>query len=69
LRWILLLEKKGTTFEYFPGNKHNDAFIDTTFFIRIDNLNIKEEEELLFLSKLVNGSISKIELSPQFKTL
>jgi hypothetical protein len=59
LRWLLLLEEYGVTFEYLPGKKNVVA--DVLSHLDIDSLKIQEEEVLTLLSGSENNSISNIE--------
>jgi hypothetical protein len=61
LRWLLLLEEYGETFEYLPGKKNVVA--DALSRLDIDSLNIQEETEevLTLLSGSENNSISNIK--------
>jgi hypothetical protein len=43
LRWLLLLEEYGVTFEYLPGKKNVGAVANTLSRLDIDILNIQEE--------------------------
>jgi hypothetical protein len=44
LRWILLLEEYGVTFEHLPGNIQKNVVADALFRLGIDILKIQEEE-------------------------
>jgi hypothetical protein len=59
LRWLLLPEEYGATFEYLPGKKNVVA--DALSRLDIDSLKIQEEEELTLLSGSENNSISNIK--------
>jgi hypothetical protein len=59
LRWLLLLEEYGVTFEYLTGKKNVVA--DVLSHLNIDSLKIQEEEVLTLLSGSENNSISNIE--------
>jgi hypothetical protein len=61
LRWLLLLEEYGVTFEYLPGKKNVVA--DALSCLDIDSLKIQEEEVLRLLSGSENNSISNIKLT------
>jgi hypothetical protein len=64
LRWLLLLEEHGVTFEYLPGKKNVAAVEDALSHLDIDSLKIQEEgEELTLLSGSENNSISNIKLT------
>jgi hypothetical protein len=60
LRWLLLLEEYGVTFEYLQGKKNVVA--DALSRLDIDSLKIQEEEVLTLLSGSENNSISNIKL-------
>jgi hypothetical protein len=64
LRWILLLEEYGVTFEYIPVKKNVPASTDTLSRLDINSLKIQEEEEevLPLLSGSENNSTSNIKL-------
>jgi RNase H-like domain found in reverse transcriptase/Reverse transcriptase (RNA-dependent DNA polymerase) len=49
LRWLLLLEEYGVSFEYLPGKKN--VIADALSQLDIDDLNIQEEEVLALLSE------------------
>jgi hypothetical protein len=70
LRWLLLLEEYGVTFEYLPEKKQKivDALADVLSRLDIDGLNIQEEEVLTLLSGSENNSIINIEF-PMHTTL
>jgi hypothetical protein len=61
LRWLLLLEEYGVTFEYLPGKRNSVA--DALPRLDIDSLKIQEEEEevLTLLSGSENNNISNIK--------
>jgi hypothetical protein len=69
LRWLLLLEEYGVTFEYLPRSKQKNVVADTLSRLDIDRLKIQEEEEeeeeeeeaLTLLSESENNSISNIK--------
>jgi hypothetical protein len=50
LRWLLLLEEYGVTFEYLQGKKQKNVVADALSRLDIDSLKIQEEELLTFLS-------------------
>jgi hypothetical protein len=56
LRWLLLLEEYGVTFEYFSGKKN--VVVDALSRLDIYSLKIQEEELLKLLSGSENNSIS-----------
>jgi hypothetical protein len=58
LRWLLLPEEYGVTFEYLPGKKNVNA--DALSRLDIDSLKIQEEEVLTLLSGSENNSINNI---------
>jgi hypothetical protein len=63
LRWILLLEEYGVTFEYLPENKQKNVGTVVDAFCRLDiySLKIQEEEVLRLLSGSESNSISNIK--------
>jgi hypothetical protein len=67
LRWLLVLEVYGVTFEYLPGNiKKNVAVVaDALSCLDIDSLKIQEETEkaLTLLSESENIITSNVKLS------
>jgi hypothetical protein len=63
LRWLLLLEEYGVTFEYFPGKKNAKVVTDALSRLDVDSLKIQEEEVLTLLSGSENNSISNIKLT------
>jgi hypothetical protein len=63
LRWLLLLEEFGATFEYLPGKKNVVA--DVLSCLDIDSLKIQEEEEeltLLSISEISSPSYVKFPI-------
>jgi hypothetical protein len=60
LRWFVLVEEYGVSFEYLPGKKLKNVAVvaDTLFCLDIDSLKIQEEEMLTLLSGSENNSIS-----------
>jgi hypothetical protein len=62
LRWLLLLEEYGITFEYLP-RKNVATVADSLSRIDIDSLKIQEEEVLTLLSGSEKNSISNIKLT------
>jgi hypothetical protein len=72
LRWLLLLEEYGVTFEYLPGNKQKNVAADALSHLDIESLKIQEatEEVLKLLSGSENNSISNFKLTiPMHTTL
>jgi hypothetical protein len=55
LRWLLLLEGYGETFEYLPGKKNVVA--DALSCLDIDELTIPQEEALAILLESQNSNI------------
>jgi RNase H-like domain found in reverse transcriptase len=55
LRWLLLLEEYGVTFEYLPGKKNVVA--DALSCLDIDELTIPQEEALAILSESQHSNI------------
>jgi hypothetical protein len=49
LRWLLLLEEYGVTFEYLPGKKNVSPVADALSRHDIDSLKIQEEEVFTLL--------------------
>jgi hypothetical protein len=56
LRWLLLLEEYGVTFEYLSGKKNVVA--DALSRLNIDELRIQDEEAFTFLPELENNNIN-----------
>jgi hypothetical protein len=63
LRWLLLLEEYGVTFEYLPGKKNIVVVTDALSRLDIDSLKIQEEELVTLLSGSENNIISNIKSS------
>jgi hypothetical protein len=63
LRWFLLLEEYGVTFEYLPGKKNVGNVADALSRFDIHSLKIQEEKVLTLLSGSENNSISNIKFS------
>jgi hypothetical protein len=63
LRWLLLLEEYGVTFEYLSGKIQKNVIADALSRLDIDSLKIQEEEVLTLLSGSQNNSISNIKLT------
>jgi hypothetical protein len=61
LRWLLLFEEYGVTFEYLPGKKN--ILVDALSRLDIDSLKIQVEEAVTLLSGSENNSISNIKLT------
>jgi hypothetical protein len=61
LRWLLLLEEYGVTFEYLPGKKQKNVVADALSRLDIYSLKIQEEEVLTLFSGSENNSISNIK--------
>jgi hypothetical protein len=63
LRWLVLLEGYGVSFEYLPGKKLKNVEIvaDALSRLDIDSLKIQEEELLTLLSGSEINSISNIK--------
>jgi hypothetical protein len=61
LRWLLLLEEYGVTFECLPGKINIGTVADALSRLDIDSLKIQEEEALTLLSGSENNSISNIK--------
>jgi hypothetical protein len=59
LRWLVVIEEYGVTFEYLPGKKN--VVWDALSHLDIDSLKIQEEEVLTLLSGSENNSISNIK--------
>ena len=55
LRWLLLLEEFGLTYEYLPGKKN--VVVDALSRLDIDYLKIQEEEALTLLSESEHSNI------------
>jgi hypothetical protein len=70
LRWLLLLEEYGMTFEYLPEKKIVSTVGDALSCLEIDSLKIQEgtEEVLTLLSRSENNSISIIKLTIPMQT-
>jgi hypothetical protein len=56
LRWLLLLEENGVTFEYLPEKKQKNVVADALSRLDIDSLKIQEEAEEVLT--LLSGSES-----------
>jgi hypothetical protein len=69
LRWLLLLEEYGVTFEYLPGKiqKNKGVIADALSRLDIDSLKIQEgtEEVLILLSGSENSSNSNTNYQSQ----
>jgi hypothetical protein len=63
LRWLLLLEEYGVTFEYPPEKKQKNVIEDVLSYLDIDILKIQysKEEVLTILSGSENNSIINIK--------
>jgi hypothetical protein len=61
LRWFLLLEEYGVTFEYLPGKKNVGNVADALSRFDIHSLKNQEEELLTVISGSENNSISNIK--------
>jgi hypothetical protein len=62
LRWLLLIEEHGVTFEHLPVKKNSVAVADALSRHDIDSLKIQEEQEevLTLLSGSENSNASNI---------
>jgi hypothetical protein len=64
LRWLLLFEEYGVTFEYLPEKKQKNVVADVLSHLEINILKIqdnKEEEAVTILSGSENNSITNIK--------
>jgi hypothetical protein len=62
LRWLLLIEVYGLTFEYLPERENVTTVADALSSLDIDSLKIQKEEALTFLSRSEKNSINNIKL-------
>jgi hypothetical protein len=70
LRWLLLHEAFGVTFEYLLGKKIFAVITDDSSRLEIDSLKMQEETEVTFtlLSGSENSSISNIKSTSPMHT-
>jgi hypothetical protein len=62
LRWLVLLEEYGVTFEYLPGKKMKNVVADALSRPDIENLKIQEEEVLALPLGSENTCISMLNI-------